>query len=91
MQLAKRFTYDFLVDSDQNIVKEDKDEKSCLYTKNVEQSRGFVLIMMASSSVLVLKKEILPGRNHLSTMHLILLLKFMPNGNTTDTNKPING
>ncbi len=88
MQLAKLFTYDFLVDSDQKIDKEDKDEKSRLYTKNVEQSRSFVLIMMASSSVLVSKKNLLPGRNHLSTMHLILLLRFMPKGNKTDTNKP---
>ncbi len=43
----------FLSDPEQKIVKPDKNEKSRLYTENFEQSMSFVLIIGASSFMLV--------------------------------------
>ena len=77
----------FLSDPEQKIVKPDKNEKSRLYTENFEQSTSFVLIIGASSFMLVWKKNTLPDRKHLFTMHLILSLDFTAREDITDAKK----
>ena len=90
MLLTKCFTYNFSLIQTKKLSNQISMRSSAFTPKNVEQSMSFLLIIKASSFIFVWKKETLPNRKHLFTMHLILSIEFMAQEDITDTKKHIN-